>query len=742
MTTKIFAVFGMSCAACSARIERVIGALDGVHKISVNLASEKMSVTFDQNKISVSDIIKKTESLGFSLKEKAEAGYKEKEIKNLLVRLVVSLIFSVPLLYITTVPAVFGENTVPQFLSMEQNPKTFCITALLLSLGAIICGFNLYIKGVKALFSLSPNMDSLIFISTAAAFIYSCYSTVLVLGENVAAAKNTYFESVGTIITLILLGRFIEEKAKGKTGDAVKKLMSLAPHTAILITPDGEKTILPQNIKKGDLLRVPAGAEIPADGIITSGETTVDEGMLTGESLPVIKTAGDTVMAATLNLTGAVSVQASCDGDSTAFAKTLRLIEDAGAEKAPISRTADRIAGVFGPVVCATSLLAAAVWMIVGKDFSFALKIFVSVLVNACPCALGLSTPTAVTVGLGVGASRGILIKNGAALQNAQAIDTVVLDKTGTVTVGKPAVEKVLSFKNENEILSLASGLERNSTHPLGAAIIKYAKEKGILPAPVCDVTETAGGGICGTSQDKKIVLGNIKFLEKCGINILLAKNDAKKYAAKGSTAVFLAVDGQVAGGIIIADQIKESAAVGIKSLEDMGISVIMLTGDNAICAQTVANAVGIKEFKAELLPQDKQKMIEELNTCGKKVLMAGDGINDAPALKTAAVGIALSSGTDIAFDSSDIVLIKNVIYDIPAAIRLSKKTVRTIKQNLFWAFCYNTVAIPIAAGVLYPVCGVLLSPVIAAAAMSLSSISVLLNSLRLKNAKITEELK
>ena len=740
MTRKIFSVGNMSCAACSARIERVIGKLDGVQSISVNLTTEKMSITYDEKVVSAQDIINKTRALGFTLTEQAPKGYKEKEIKNLFVRLVVSLIFSVPLFYITMVPMIFGESTVPPFLSHSRNPIVFCALAFILSVGAIACGFNIYIKGLRSLFTLSPDMDSLIVLSTLTAFIYSCYSSALVIAGNHSAAANTYFESVGTIITLILLGRYIEEKAKGRTGDAVKKLMSLVPSVAVLVTDKGERTIDAKEIKKGDLVKVVAGGQIPCDGIIAKGETTVDEGMLTGEGLPQNKCINDKVLAATLNLSGVVYIKASCDGDSTAFAKTLKLVEDAGAQKAPIARTADKIAGIFVPTVCGIAALSLIVWLIAGQDLSFALKTFVSVLVIACPCALGLATPTAIAVGMGVGAGHGILIKNGAALQNAREINTVVLDKTGTVTMGEPCVQKVLSFKNEEEIISLASGLEQNSNHPLGTAIIKYAENKGIPFAQFSNVTETPGGGIYGTVDGKKIFLGNIKFLEKNGVNTLLVKNHAQKYAASGCTTVFAADEKMVLGGIVIADRIKESAAGAIKELENMGISVIMLTGDSEAAAKSVAESVNIKDYRAQLLPQDKQSIIEQLNQSGKTVLMAGDGINDAPALKTAAVGIALSSGTDIAFEASDIVLIKNDINDIPAAIRLSDKTVRTVKQNLFWAFCYNLVAIPIAAGALYPLCGLLLSPIIAAAAMSLSSISVLLNSLRLKKIKIYQK--
>lgn len=737
MQKNIFTVGNMSCAACSARIEKVIGNLKGVEKVSVNLTTEKMSVTYNEKVILKEDIIKKTQALGYTLSEQAEKSYKEKEIKNLFLRLIISLFFSAPLFYITMAPMVLGEGALPPFLSAAENPVNFCVLALILSFGAIVCGFNIYIKGLRALFTFSPNMDSLIVISTLTAFVYSCYSTVLVFLGNGGAAANTYFESTGTIITLILLGRFIEEKAKGKTGDAVKKLMSLVPGNAVLVTGEGERSIPAANIKKDDLIKVVAGGQIPCDGIITKGETTVDESMLTGESLPQSKGEGNSVLAATVNLSGVIYVKAQCDGKSTAFAKTVKLVEDAGAEKAPISRTADKIAGVFVPVVCAIAIISFAAWLIAGKDLSFALNIFVSVLVIACPCALGLATPTAIAVGMGVGAFNGILIKNGAALQNACKVDTVVFDKTGTVTKGEPTVTKVLSFKNEQEILAYACGLEQNSSHPLGAAIIKYANKKGVVPLSFCDVTETPGGGIYGKTGGKKIFLGNLRFLEKNGVNTLLAKNHSKKYAESGQTAVFVADEGMVLGGIVIADQIKETAPAAVRSLKDMGISVIMLTGDTNACAKGVAESVGIEDYRAQLLPQDKQRIIEQLNKQGKTVLMAGDGINDAPALKTAAVGIALSSGADIAFEASDIVLIKDDISDICAALRLSDKTVRAVKQNLFWAFCYNSLSIPVAAGILYPVCGLLLSPVIAAAAMSLSSISVLLNSLRLKKIKI-----
>ncbi len=740
MTRRIFSVGNMHCAACSARIEKVIGNLDGVNNISVNLTTEKMSVTYDEKIISQDEIIKKTETLGYTLTEETPKGYKEKEIKNLLIRLVVSLIFSVPLLYITMAPMLFGEGAAPSFLSQSQNPVVFCIVAFSLSLGAIICGFNIYINGLKSLFTLSPNMDSLVALSTLTAFIYSCYSSVLVITGNRLAANATYFESAGMIISLILLGRYIEEKAKGKTGDAIKKLMSLVPTSAVLITDEGQKSIPAQDIKKGDLIMVAAGGQIPCDGIITQGDTTVDEGMLTGEGLPQSKGAGDKVLAATLNLSGVVYIKAECDGDSTAFAKTLKLVEDAGAEKAPISRTADKIAGIFVPVVLAVAVVSAIIWYIVNQDFSFALNIFVSVLVIACPCSLGLATPTAIAVGMGVGATRGILIKNGAALQNACETDTVVLDKTGTITKGEPAVEKVLSFKNEQDVIALASGLEQNSNHPLGAAIIKYAEQKGVLPRKFSDVVETPGGGMYGNAGGQKIFLGNIRFLEKNGINTLLAKNHAKKYAQAGRMTVFIADEKIVLGGIVIADQIKENAQKAIKTLNSMGISVVMLTGDSDAAAKYVADKVNIKDYRAQLLPQDKQNTVEQLKADGKTVLMAGDGINDAPALKSAAVGIALSSGTDIAFEASDIVLIKNDINDIPAAIKLSYKTVKTVKQNLFWAFCYNSIAIPVAAGALYPAFGLLLSPIIAAGAMSLSSISVLLNSLRLKRIKIYQK--
>ena len=738
---------GMTCAACAARIERAVGKIPGVIKVSVNLASEKAVVEYDSRQTRIAAIKQAVEKLGYRALsvEKGEPvdlhrQRKEKEIKTLRRKFIISAVFAAPLLYIAMAPMIpWVSLPVPKFIDPATNPLAYALTQLALVLPIIISGYRFYTAGFRALAQKSPNMDSLIAVGTSAAVIYSLYTTFkIAAGSHHAVHEGLYFESAGVIITLSLLGKTLEAVSIGKTSEAIKKLVGLAPKTAVVVHGGEEIQIPIDEVEIGDIILVKPGEKIPVDGEVVEGYTSIDESVLTGESIPVEKKAGDRVYAATINKNGVIRFKATKVGDDTALAQIIRLVEEAQGSKAPIAKMADIVSGYFVPVMVLIAVIAAAAWLAAGQSFEFGLTIFISVLVIACPCALGLATPTAIMVAAGKGAEYGILFKGGEALETAHKIDTIVFDKTGTITEGRPEVTDIIPAPGmeEEKLLKIAASVEKGSEHPLGDAIVRYAENRKTELLKAKNFRALPGHGIEAAVDGAKVLIGNKKMMDDNNISLGGLQPQSDKLAGEGKTPMFIAVDGKISGIIAVSDIVKENSAEAIKKLRSMGIKVVMITGDNQKTADAIAEQVGIDRVLAEVLPSDKSKEIKKLQAGGKKVAMVGDGINDAPALVQADIGIAIGSGTDVAMESADIVLMKSDPADVLAAISLSKSTIRNIKQNLFWAFGYNVTGIPIAAGVLHIFGGPLLSPMFAAAAMSLSSVSVVSNALRLKRFK------
>jgi copper-(or silver)-translocating P-type ATPase len=738
MTERTYKITGMTCAACAARVEKAAAKLDGVERASVNLATEKLTVRFDGDKLTTEDFRAAIKDAGYGLLDKkttADEDRKRKqlEIKILWIKFIISASFALPLLYLAM--GSMAGLPVPMALDPMERPWAFALTELCLVLPIMGAGYRFYYVGFRALIKRAPNMDSLVAVGTSAAFLFSVWSFVKILMGDAMAVEGLYFETAGVIIALILLGKTLEAVSKGKTSDAIKKLMGLSPKTAVIFA-DGKEIEKPiEDVQIGDIVIVRPGEKIPVDGVVSEGVTSVDESMLTGESMPVDKKAGDKVFAASLNKFGLIKFTATKVGEETALAQIIKLVEDAQNSKAPIAKIADKVSGVFVPVVFGIAAVAFAAWMIAGKDFAFSISILIAVLVIACPCALGLATPTAIMVGTGAGAKHGILIKGGEALETAHKINSVVLDKTGTITEGKPEVADILVFNGfgREEVLRLAASAEKGSEHPLGEAIVRAAERENLASGPIEDFEAVAGMGIRARIDGKEILVGNLKLMKEAGVSLESAGDAADNFAARGKTPMFAAVDGKLAGMIAVADVVKKTSAAAIKKLRDAGIEVAMITGDNRRTAEAIAAEVGITRVLAEVLPENKAEEIKKLQSEHKKVAMVGDGINDAPALAQADIGIAIGSGTDVAMESADIVLMRSDLQDVVTALRLSKATMRNIKQNLFWAFAYNTLGIPVAAGLLTLFGGPLLNPVIAAAAMSLSSVSVVTNALRLR---------
>ncbi len=738
---------GMTCAACAQRVEKAIGKLPGVESASVNFATEKATVAYRPQEVRLSGIREAIIKAGYEALETSKTDAadedrlrKQKEIRTLWTKFIVSAVFSLPLLYIAMVPMIkVVRLPFPAGLDPMQYSLIYALVELLLVIPVIGVGYRFYTVGFKALWQRSPNMDSLIAIGTTAAVLYSVYNTFQIAAGHFQAVEALYFETAGVIITLILLGKSLEAVSKGRTSEAIKKLMGLAPKTALVIQNGEEKEIPIEEVEIGDIIVVKPGAKIPVDGTVIEGHTSIDESMLTGESMPVDKKAGDTIYAASLNTTGTVQFRAEKIGSDTALAQIIKLVEDAQGSKAPIAQMADIVSGYFVPVVCAIALAAGVAWYFgTGGDLKFALTIFISVLVIACPCALGLATPTAIMVGTGKGAENGILIKGGEALETAHKINTIVFDKTGTITEGKPTVTDVLTTEGAeaDDLLRITASAEKASEHPLGQAIVLGAQGKGLELLKVDGFEAITGRGIEAAINAQTVLAGNRKLMDERGIDLSALETDSDRLAGEGKTPMYVAIDGRLAGIVAVADVVKPSSKAAIESLHRMGIEVAMITGDNQKTAAAIAKQVGIDRVLAEVLPQDKSSEVKKLQGEGLKVAMVGDGINDAPALAQADIGIAIGSGTDVAMESADIVLMRSDLMDVPTAIDLSKKTIRNIKQNLFWAFGYNVIGIPIAAGVLHLFGGPLLNPIFAAAAMSLSSVSVLTNALRLKRFK------
>ncbi|MCL2567658.1 MAG: heavy metal translocating P-type ATPase [Alphaproteobacteria bacterium] len=746
MENKILDIRGMRCASCVAKIENKVRLLQGVQKANVNLATEKLSLEYDSQLITEDSIKTAINKLGFVvLSENSnntnttdmieeDKKYRHKQNKILKIKLAIAAIFAILLLYIAMIPMLnIAWLPLPKILEPMQNPLLFAIINLLLVLPIMAAGYQFYTVGFKSLWQLNPNMDSLVAIGTSSAFIYSIYNTWQISQGNIAAVHYLYYESAGVIIALILLGKLLESISRNRAGEAIKKLMGLTPKTAVIIKEDGEYEIPVAMVQIGDVLAVKPGSKIPVDGVVKKGQSSVDESMLSGESIPVDKIVGDRVYAASLNTTGNINIVAEKIGGDTAIAQIIKLVEEAQGNKAPISRLADAISAYFVPAVIALAIIAGLTWFFATGNMSLAMTIFVSMLIIACPCALGLATPVAIMVGTGKGAENGILIKSGESLEMVHKINYILIDKTGTITHGKPKVVDIISHIKQDDLLQLAASAEVNSEHPLGAAIVSEARNNRLPFLETSNFQSLTGLGITAKINEKSILVGNAKLMAAQNIAIDDFFEDSHKLAQNGKTPMYISINGKLAGIIAVADTIKESSKLAIEALKKMGLQVAMLTGDNQKTALYIAKQAGIDNVIAGVLPADKSSEVRKLQNSGFKVAMVGDGINDAPALAQADIGIAIGGGVDVAVESADIVLMRDNLQDAVAAITLSKKTIINIKQNLFWAFAYNIIGIPIAAGVLYLFGGPLLNPMFAAMAMSLSSISVLLNALRLK---------
>lgn len=735
---KEFDITGMTCAACAARIEKVTGRVPGVQSAVVNLAAERLTV--EAEPAAFPAVVSAVEKAGFSAilrKKNTPKGDKNaQKVRAFRTKLIIAACFAIPLFYLSMGPMV--GLPVPHLLDPASAPLAYAVAQLCLAVAVMIVGWRFYAVGYSTLFRGSPNMDSLIAVGTTASFGYSVYSLVRIALGNYHAVHDLYFESCGVIITLILLGKTLEAISKGKTSRAIQSLMQLVPATTFVIRDGNELEVPTSKLLATDILLLKPGSRIPADGTVLSGHSTVDESMLTGESLPVEKEVGSKVYAGAINQSGALQVQIDRMGDDTTLGGMIRMVEEAQGTKAPIARLADVVSGYFVPVVMLIALLAAAAWKLSGEGWGFALSILVSVLVIACPCALGLATPTAIMVGIGKGAEYGILFKNGEAVEQLHRVQTVVLDKTGTLTTGKPALTDLILADGvgQRELLALAASAEHLSEHPLGRAIVEYAEQEGISSVKPDAFENAPGRGVYATVQEHRVMAGNARMMQENGISFDSFQATLDEWTDEGKTPVYIAINGVAAGVAAIADTLKESSVTAVQKLQEQGIEVVMLTGDARRTAEAIARQAGIQKVYAEVLPGDKAAVIKELQASGKKVAMVGDGINDAPALVTADVGLAIGSGTDIAMESADVVLMHGSLSAVPTAMELSKKTIRNIKQNLFWAFAYNSLGIPVAAGVLHLFGGPLLNPMIGAAAMSLSSVSVLTNALRLRYFK------
>lgn len=742
---KEYIIEGMSCASCAMTIENAVSKIPGVDKASVNLATEIMTVEANDS-VTPEDIAKVVDGVGYSARPRGKSVEEELEEKNekkeahlreMKRNLTISAIFTVPLLFIAMADMV--GIPMPAFLSPMQSPVSYALIQLALSLPIIWLGRRFFVDGFKALSKGHPNMDSLVALGTSAAFLYSLYGTYHVLEGHAHFAMNLYYESAGVILTLITLGKYFEDVSKGKTSMAIQTLVGLAPKMATVLR-DGQEVEVPvEEVQVGDLIRVKPGEKVPVDGVVTEGNSTVDESMLTGESIPVSKAVGDEVIGASLNKTGSFILKATKIGKDTALSQIIQLVEQAQGSKAPIAKLADKVSGVFVPIVIVLALVSGLAWYFLGQEsWVFALTITISVLVIACPCALGLATPTAIMVGTGKGAENGILLKSGEALEEANHVNMVVFDKTGTITNGTPVVTDVVTADNTDAdaLIRLAASLEVASEHPLGEAIVAKAKEQGAAFEEVTNFEAIPGFGIKGHVGETLVFLGNEKWMRENGLANEAMNEKANRFAEQGKTPLYIGYNGAVQGLIVVADTVKESSARAIQTLHEMGIQVAMMTGDHERTAQAIAAEVGIDRVFSEVLPQDKANYVSKLQEEGYIVAMVGDGINDAPALAQAQVGIAIGTGTDVAIESADAVLMKSDLMDVPAMLKLSRATIRNIKENLFWAFAYNVIGIPFAMGVLHLFGGPLLNPMIAGAAMSFSSVSVVLNALRLKRWK------
>lgn len=770
-----FDVTGMTCSACSSHVEKSVGKLTGVENVSVNLLTNSMQVEFDENKLDTAGIIKAVEDAGYGAavkdghakswaKTSGQSGSQEnnglsaveQNVKNMKKRLIVSLIFWIPLMYVSMGHMIYQWLNIPMppftmnFLHGNENAITYAFTQFLLLLPILIANHKYFKNGFKTLWHRSPNMDSLIAIGAGAAILYGIFAIYRIgyamgHGDMMVVhqyAHDLYFESAGTILTLITIGKYLETKSKGKTSEAITKLLNLAPKTVTVVRDGVEQVVDAADVEKGEIFLVKPGESVAVDGIVLEGKSSFDESAITGESIPVPKQEGDTIVSASINKSGLIRAKATKVGEDTTIAQIIRLVEEASSSKAPIAKMADKIAGVFVPAVITIALITGVIWLISGATFEFAMSTAIAVLVISCPCALGLATPVAIMVGTGKGAENGILIKSGDALETAHQIDTVVLDKTGTITQGKPVVTDIICAAGKNadktQLLQIAGSLEKGSEHPLAEAIVNYCVTNNISPEKVTDFNALFGKGIEGTVSGTHYFAGNEKMMEEKGISLSTEqKNQIQALAKQGRTPLLFADEKQFLGIVAVADVVKPTSKEAVQKFRDYGIHVIMLTGDNEVTAQAIKEQVGIDEVIAGVLPTQKEEKISALKQAGHKVAMIGDGVNDAPALASADVGIAIGAGTDVAIESADIVLMKNDLLDAVGAVKLSKAVIRNIKENLFWAFFYNSIGIPLAAGVLYPLFQIKLNPMFGAAAMSLSSVCVVSNALRLRWVKL-----
>lgn len=746
MVTETYIIKGMTCASCSSAVERVTRKLEGVSESNVNLATNRMTITYEEKALTPQDIMDRVERAGFEAsqeedKGKEQAQEEEREVfenhKKTKRRLIGAICLAIPLLYVSMGHMVPIPMPLPDIIDMHHNPLNFALTQLILTVCILICGRKFYIVGFKTLFRGHPNMDSLVAIGTGSAFIYSLVMTILIPSQP-SAVHNLYYESSAVVVTLVMLGKYMESKSKGKTSEAIRKMMELAPDTAVRLRDGKEEQVALDEVAVGDILLIRPGSRVPLDGKVVGGSSSVDESMLTGESIPVEKDLDDPVIGGSLNYNGSLQVEVTHTGSDTTLSKIIKLMEDAQGRKAPISKMADRVAGYFVPTVLVIAALAAIVWALTGQELAFVLTVFVSVLVIACPCALGLATPTAIMVGTGLGATHGILIKSGEALEIAHKVDTVVLDKTGTVTLGQPRVVRVVSRSLPKEkLLEIAAACEVPSEHPLGQAIVREAAEKKIPLEKAENFQSVTGQGIRAQYQGQTILVGNARMMDAAGVDISVLEAESESAASKGQTPMYVVADQTLEGFISVADTVKENSADAINHIKKLGIQVYMLTGDHQKTADYIGSLVHVDHVVAQVMPGDKAAVVQKLQEEGRQVMMVGDGINDAPALAQADVGVAIGSGSDIAIESGDMVLMKSDLMDVYRAIRLSKGTIRNIRENLFWAFIFNSLGIPVAAGVLYAFGGPLLNPIFAGLAMSFSSVFVVSNALRLKTLKL-----
>ena len=741
MMTEQFAVTGMTCAACSAHVEKAVSRLSGVQSAPVNLMLGSMTVTYDEKAVTEGDIIAAVKAAGYgaSPASQTDQGQLRRDQDAALRRrkkhLIWSVVFLVPLFYLS-MGHMMGLP-LPQVLHM--HPLLLACLQLALVIPILILNRNYFTVGFSRLVKLSPNMDSLVAVGAAAGLVYSLIEMGLLAAGQVSGMPDLYFESAGMILTLVTVGKYLEERSRGKTTGAISALLALAPESAVVRRQGQELTIPTEEIVAGDTVIVRQGGRIPVDGVITDGHAAVDESAITGESLPVEKVPGDAVTSATVTSSGYLELRATRVGGDTTLSQIIRLMEEAASSKAPISRLADRISGIFVPTVMAISLTAALLWAFVGgMDVRFCLSIAIAVLVISCPCALGLATPVAIMVGTGQAAQQGILIKSAESLELLHKVQTVVLDKTGTVTMGQPRVTDILCVPGvtEEELLCVAASAEKPSEHPLAHAIVEESQARHIPLCPVSGFRSVPGGGIQATLSGEAVLAGNAGYLAQNGVSLAAMEADAHRLAEDGKTPLFFAESGRLLGCVAVADVVKPDSAKAIAALRRMGRRVVLLTGDNQRTANAIARQIGVDQVIAQVLPQDKAKCVAQLQQQGQRVAMVGDGVNDAPALAQADVGLAIGAGTDIAIESADVVLMKSSLLDIPAAMDLSRAVLRNIKQNLFWAFFYNSIGIPVAAGVLYPALHLTLNPMLAAAAMSLSSVCVVSNALRLRGWK------